>query len=498
MLHFYFCCLAACQPVPLYTFQVLHFFTYSPVVPSWLLSLSDFQFLQYASTLRLCLWSMEGKWKPCLKLTKSLLWCFILDCLSYGAVLAPVSVLFRLLGISLLLFGWFPNARLYRPSVRDVRFWFDTNIDLDLSYLWCPFKRRRHRKESRTPRSYHLRLRVQSRVVWVPVRDPLLCVCRPSTWRLLLWARRVPTDTLKRAKKFVSARSLANSLLGKVDLFDEPFPDLDQRKIAVLGLMRRCSSDLSFAYVMCKEFSVPDVKALEFFCLNGIPSTQHLLHAIENEVHPGHIERLLKKVDPLAFHLTRRFIENAEFFQTSKGQRELRMFFESADVAREVCLQLGLPYSSCGKAAAYHQRNNRKRKQVNTPIVFDTGCSVSISPHLEDFIGPLEKLENATIRGVGNVKHRIEGVGMVEWTVYDMNGEVFTIRTRAFYVPSSDIRLFSPQTFIQEQPESDDVTHAEVWGDVITLVLKSYGGKAFEFPFHPDNNIPYMLPTASK
>ena len=89
----------------------------------------------------------------------------------------------------------------------------------------------------------------------------------------------------------------------------------------------------------------------------------------------------------------------------------------------------------------YHQMAQR------TPIVFDTGCSVSITPFQGDFVGIIQPCKVSHINGVGNTTHKIAGVGVVEWSIYDANGEEFVIQTAAYYVPSSDIRLFSPQTY---------------------------------------------------
>ena len=41
----------------------------------------------------------------------------------------------------------------------------------------------------------------------------------------------------------------------------------------------------------------------------------------------------------------------------------------------------------------------------------------------------------------------IEAFGIVNWQVYDNDGKRQTIRTPAFYIPTSDQRLFLPQHY---------------------------------------------------
>ena len=50
---------------------------------------------------------------------------------------------------------------------------------------------------------------------------------------------------------------------------------------------------------------------------------------------------------------------------------------------------------------------------------------------------------------------KIEGIGTVEWTIRDVFGRVCLIRTQAYYVPSSNNRLFSPQSYFMEDTSQD-------------------------------------------
>jgi hypothetical protein len=250
---------------------------------------------------------------------------------------------------------------------------------------------------------------------------------------------------------------------------------------------------------MCHELEFPNLSSMCFYFKYGIPSTFHQLHAASSDINPGHIDLLLKKTNPLKLYNLEQTVTDETLFRSKRETAhhyKVTALYNSIDVGEDVCFQLNKRFTRGSQAVAYH--NCREGSKL-TPIVFDTGCSVSITPHRKDFIGKLQKPMCPTIKGVGKeAHHRIEGFGIVEWTIYDANGFEFTIRTHAYYVPSADIRLFSPQTFIQEQPLDDDVTRAEISRSKVTLFLRAEDGRGFEFPFHPQNNIPYMLPLARK
>jgi len=95
----------------------------------------------------------------------------------------------------------------------------------------------------------------------------------------------------------------------------------------------------------------------------------------------------------------------------------------------------------------------------NTPMVIDTGASMSLTPHRGDFKGTLQECSVKEINGL-NGTSRILGKGIVEWTVRDIYGQVRTIRTEAYLVEGAQIRLFSPQQyFMKNQAGSLLVDH---------------------------------------
>lgn len=120
------------------------------------------------------------------------------------------------------------------------------------------------------------------------------------------------------------------------------------------------------------------------------------------------------------------------------------------------------------------------------PVVIDTGASFSLSPFEEDFIGPIKKAPLESLQGL-NAEAAVLGEGIVEWHIQDIYGVTRAIRTRAMFVPSATIRLFSPQCFLQEQ------NGGQVTVKKNKTVLELTDGTEMEFPFNHHSNLPLML-----
>ena len=69
--------------------------------------------------------------------------------------------------------------------------------------------------------------------------------------------------------------------------------------------------------------------------------------------------------------------------------------------------------------------------------------------NINDFVSELKLPEVKTLRGL-NGNSPAEGVGTVEWKIRDALGQAHATRTQACYVPSAQIRLFSPQAYFTE------------------------------------------------
>ena len=125
-----------------------------------------------------------------------------------------------------------------------------------------------------------------------------------------------------------------------------------------------------------------------------------------------------------------------------------------------------------------------------TPIIIDSGASTSLTPHVSNFIGPLEPAPTKEIEGL-SLKACVIGKGTVEWTIRDYWNVVRVVRTMAYYVPDAQIRLFSPQTYIQE---NDDKGKCIILGQKAVLELPD--GLTLKFSHQKGNNLPLMLTDA--
>ena len=79
--------------------------------------------------------------------------------------------------------------------------------------------------------------------------------------------------------------------------------------------------------------------------------------------------------------------------------------------------------------------------------MFDSGCTVAVTPHLSDFIRPPAKATK-TMNGLSS-KASVEAEEMVAWHFLDDYGVTQRVKVRAFYVPSRCVRLFSPQDYFK-------------------------------------------------
>ena len=136
-------------------------------------------------------------------------------------------------------------------------------------------------------------------------------------------------------------------------------------------------------------------------------------------------------------------------------------------------------------------------------LLFDTGTSMTLSSHREDFVTytPLKKAK--VITGAAG-KVDVKGKGMVKYVVQDQKGELLTLQLPAYHVPdmSSHDRLLRPQA-IKTDPgfrgyygvptDEDDVSDQsilEIYENVpnwkstkpVRLVTVSYD-KASKLPF---------------
>ena len=79
------------------------------------------------------------------------------------------------------------------------------------------------------------------------------------------------------------------------------------------------------------------------------------------------------------------------------------------------------------------------------PIIFDSGCTHAVTPYEEDFVGTIKPISKV-MNGLG-AQAKIIGEGTVLWKFRDDFGVSRRVKVKAYLVPASKVRLFSPQAY---------------------------------------------------
>ena len=93
--------------------------------------------------------------------------------------------------------------------------------------------------------------------------------------------------------------------------------------------------------------------------------------------------------------------------------------------------------------------------------MFDSGCSVAVTPNIQVFIKPPTTVQK-TMNGLSSVTS-VEGEGMVEWNFLNYYGISQIIKVRTFNVPASRVRLFSPQEYFKTTQAGSFTLNADVY-----------------------------------
>jgi hypothetical protein len=133
------------------------------------------------------------------------------------------------------------------------------------------------------------------------------------------------------------------------------------------------------------------------------------------------------------------------------------------------------------------------------PVIWDSGASISISPHRSDFVGPLE-VPPIGIKLQGIAKGlTIQGIGHVAWSFVDNSGMLRTLKVPAYHVPGATARLLSTNSLLQTYP--GETIHQ--MGDRLVLSgSKENDVRGVEILTEPQSNLPvgfaYDAPFFSK
>ena len=133
------------------------------------------------------------------------------------------------------------------------------------------------------------------------------------------------------------------------------------------------------------------------------------------------------------------------------------------------------------------------------PVIWDSGASISISPHRSDFVGPLETPPiGIKLQGIAKGL-TIQGIGHVAWAFVDNSGMLRTLKIPAYLVPGATARLLSTNSLLQTYP--GETIHQ--MGDRLVLSgNKQNNVRGIEILTEPQSNLPvgfaYDSPSISK
>lgn len=198
---------------------------------------------------------------------------------------------------------------------------------------------------------------------------------------------------------------------------------------------------------------------------------------------------LLTRLDPLELFRQEVALTTANPFMQSRAEAEAALLTRACVAAIDLTNVLNgrrLPSNLSTRLSGFLTEVDDEDLPASVPIVIDTGASISLTPNLEDFIGPLSDSEWVDLDGVGGNKVKIEGAGQVAWTIRDYFGNVEVVKTQALYCPDATIRLFSPQTYFVEHDSGD----CHLNKTQLKLVLEN--GQTLYFPYQRGSNLPLM------
>lgn len=124
-------------------------------------------------------------------------------------------------------------------------------------------------------------------------------------------------------------------------------------------------------------------------------------------------------------------------------------------------------------------------KQCEThEVLWDTGATLSVSAHKEDFIGVITPTATKQVmKGIAKGLN-ISGMGEIAYKLLMDDNSTVTITTPAYYVPLANRRIFSPQAYFQNTGKSCGSTQNH---EGITLLV---GDKEKKIPYNTINNLP--------
>ena len=121
-------------------------------------------------------------------------------------------------------------------------------------------------------------------------------------------------------------------------------------------------------------------------------------------------------------------------------------------------------------------------------LVLDSGASCTLTPSMDDFIGPIKRVQNTYISGIASGLE-IKGTGTVEYRLRDDSGNVVVVRIEnVLYVPQCPVRLICPQQVADQTGDPDDGLHLK--GSHATM---HHNGHILTIPYGSGSNLPTVM-----
>lgn len=200
--------------------------------------------------------------------------------------------------------------------------------------------------------------------------------------------------------------------------------------------------------------------------------------------HSKEVDDLLERLDPLEYYQRFSTLTSSSFLSTMmESNHKKQVLVAAADLRSSFKATKSNPLVLSDSNPYILNAVD----DTNLPIVVDTGASISVTPNIGDFVGPIKTSCCGSLQGLGDTT-RVDGEGIMEWQIRDVLGTVRTIRTHGYLVKSAKVRLFSPQTYFKEA----EISSASLYVDHQRTELTLHDGSLLTFPF-AENNIPYML-----
>jgi GAG-pre-integrase domain len=124
------------------------------------------------------------------------------------------------------------------------------------------------------------------------------------------------------------------------------------------------------------------------------------------------------------------------------------------------------------------------------PLIWDTGASISITPHRTDFSGELQTPPPGTILQGLAQGLSVQGLGWVNWYFQTDTQNLVPVRTKAMWVPQCTQRLISPQSMFQDLQIAGKTSHSASINDKgVTMVISN---QTITFGYSSTCNLPII------